>query len=472
MPNANFNGTDTFEYEVCDNGTPIACSTATVEITIASVNDAPIAVDDNKSTPEETATSGNVLTNDINVDNDNLIVYITLVTSPTNGSAYITSNGDYNYTPDANFNGADTFEYRVCDNGNPILCDTATVTITVDDVNDMPLPMADTINMSANSTAQLNVLLNDTDPENNNLTIATAPAVAPGSGTLDMQANGDVEYTPAPGFVGTITFSYQVCDDGVPTECTTAEVVVNVTLDCIELQLFAWLEGPYNPAIFEMNNSLNVVRSILPGQTPVSNLVNPTPPGQPYNIAPWNYTGTEGANWTDADYVTDMVDWVLVSIRTDVAKSTEIAQTAGVINTDGSITFPDRCAFSPMLGVDSVYAMIEHRNHMGIMTPEPVEIVNGVLTYDFRTSNSFRDLTSFGQKQLPTGEWAMYGGDCNQTADSTSYDITGADKSLWILNNGIFDTYLNTDLNLDGDVNGQDKTLWFENNGISSRVPK
>ncbi len=469
-PNANFNGTDYFQYEVCDDGTPVECQTAIVTITINAINDAPIAVDDNKSTPEEASAVGNALSNDINVDGDNLQANITLVTLPTNGTASILQGGSYFYTPDTDFIGTDTFEYEVCDDGNPVLCDTATITITVDNVNDMPIAVADTIHVFANSMAQVNVLANDTDIENDSLYITTVPSVAPMGGTLNMWTNGDIEYTPEPDYTGTITFSYEVCDNGMPAQCTTAEVVVIVELDCIDIQLFAWLEGPYNTATFDMNNTLNETRRILPGQTPVG-LANPTPAGQPYNVAPWNYTGTEGATWTDADYVPDMVDWVLVSIRTDVAKSTEIVRTAALINKDGSMTFPDRCAFTPVQGVDSVYAVVEHRNHIGIMTPEPIEIVNGVLTYDFRTSDSFKDPTSFGQKQLSTGEWAMYTGDCDQ-ADFPSFDINGTDKAVWVIDNGIFDEYLYSDLNMDGDVNGADKSLWFDNNGISSRVPK
>jgi len=65
----------------------------------------------------------------------------------------------------------------------------------------------------------------------------------------------------------------------------------------------------------------------------------------------------------------------------------------------------------------------------------------------------------------------MFVGDCDQT-DFPSYDITGADKSIWATDNGNFDVYNLADFNLDGDVNGADKGFWFDNNGISSRVPK
>ena len=118
-----------------------------------------------------------------------------------------------------------------------------------------------------------------------------------------------------------------------------------------------------------------------------------------------------------------------------------------------------------------LYIVIEHRNHIGIMTPQPVDVIGSTLTYDFRWSDSYRDPTSFGQKQLPTGEWMMYAGDASQF-DFPSYDINGTDKTIWFDNNRVFDYYFSPDFNLDGDINGQDKSLWFENNGISSRVPK
>jgi len=137
---------------------------------------------------------------------------------------------------------------------------------------------------------------------------------------------------------------------------------------------------------------------------------------------------------------------------------------------DGSIVFPNRCALASTVA-SPLYIVIEHRNHIGVMTPQSVDVINGVLTYDFRSSDSYRDQTSFGQKQLPTSEWVMFAGDADQM-DFPSFDINAPDKTIWFNSNGIFDDYLSPDLNLDGDVNGQDKSLWFDNNGVSSRVPK
>jgi len=254
-------------------------------------------------------------------------------------------------------------------------------------------------------------------------------------------------------------------------ECTKVSIKQIVVIPgCVDIQLHAWLEGAYRPAVGQMTSLLSSTRKLLPGQTPVSNLAIPTPAGQPYSIAPWNYSGTEGAGWTDVDYTGDETDWVLVSFRTDIQKNTEVVMTAALILRDGSINFPDRCALDAS-GLDSLYIILEHRNHIGVMTPTKIPIIDNQLVFDFRTTDGYRDQTSFSQKQLPTGEWTMLAGDADQS-DLPSFDILGSDKTLRFESNGVFDYYVSPDFNLDGDVNGQDKSLWFENNGISSRVPK
>ena len=65
------------------------------------------------------------------------------MSDPANGTAVDNGDGTITYTPDANWFGTDTFTYQVCDNGTPSLCDTATVTITVNPVNDAPVAVDD-----------------------------------------------------------------------------------------------------------------------------------------------------------------------------------------------------------------------------------------------------------------------------------------------------------------------------------------
>jgi len=259
-----------------------------------------------------------------------------------------------------------------------------------------------------------------------------------------------------------------VCSDN--NLYTVNDVFLNCEcVGCYQIDLKVQLEGAYDPTNQLMNNGLYQI-SLLPGQVDTLVAGTPTPAGQPYNIAPWFYDGAEGKDWTSVDYTPDAIDWVLVSFRTGIEKSTEVSQTAGVLYKDGSISFPDRCVLNGTHPT-SLYIVIEHRNHIGVMSPQPVNINNGVLRYDFSLIDSYRDETSFGQKQLAGGTWAMFAGDTNQS-DLPSYDINSSDKSIWFNDNGVFKNYLPADMNLDGDVNGQDKALWENNNGVSSRVQR
>jgi|GEM_PF-735134 len=242
---------------------------------------------------------------------------------------------------------------------------------------------------------------------------------------------------------------------------------------CYQLNITAMLEGPYDSASGDMATTLSIDRKILPGQTPISPLVPPTPAGQPYSVAPWNHTGSEGIGFTDANYTGNEVDWVLVSVRTATAKVSEEAAAAGLLMKDGTINFSSECPLETT-HPGPFYIVVEHRNHMGIMTPQPIEVVNKELIYNFTTQDSYRDAagTGVGQKEIAPGVWVMLSGDLGQTNDAGSYDITGADKIIWADGNGNFDSYRYSDANLNGDTNGSDKIYWEINNGKSSRVPR
>jgi len=446
------------------------CTTFFVDITVQPVNDAPVAMDDITTVQEDSVLNSAVLTNDSDIENNTLTVNATPISLPQSGTLNLNTDGTYTYTPVPDYFGAVYFDYEVCDNGTPVIaCDTAQVTIVVVSVNDAPIAVVDSFMTTTNVMLQVNLLTNDSDKENDNLLITTTPTVPPANGMLVIHPNGDIDYMPNAGFYGNDSFTYEVCDDGSPSECSTASVSIVVELDCIDVQVAAWLEGAYEPANLQMHNTLNML-GMLPGQTLV-NIGNNTPAGQPYSAAPWNYQGTEGDTWTDANYSTDMVDWVLLSFRTGILKTDEFAQLAGIVHQDGTISIPENCGLQAVQGVDSMYIVLEHRNHIGIMTPTKVPIINGTVSFDFRVNDTYRNSTSYGQKLLPTGEWVMFAGDCDQT-DLPSYEIVGPDKAVWSVDNGTFGVYIVTDLDMDGDVKGKDKGLWAENNGVSSRVPK
>jgi VCBS repeat-containing protein len=126
-PAPNFNGMDSFVYESDDGDSAV---TATVEITVTPVNDAPVAVDDAYSTDQATelnVSAPGVLANDSDPEGDGLTA--SLVSGPSNGTLLLQAGGSFSYTPNAGFVGTDSFVYKASDgNGG---ADEATVTITV-----------------------------------------------------------------------------------------------------------------------------------------------------------------------------------------------------------------------------------------------------------------------------------------------------------------------------------------------------
>ncbi len=217
-PNPDFNGVDTFTYDVCDPDG--LCDTATVTVTVNSVNDAPVANDDTATTDEDTAVDIDVLANDSDIDGDTLVV--DAVTQPANGSVVVDADGTVTYTPNPDFNGTDTFTYTVCDPDG--LCDTATVTVTVDPVNDAPVANDDASAVDEDTQVNIDVLSNDSDVDGDVLTLDSV--TQPASGSVVIEADGTVTYTPNPDFNGTDTFTYTVCDpDGL---CDTATVTITV----------------------------------------------------------------------------------------------------------------------------------------------------------------------------------------------------------------------------------------------------
>src|SRR6185312_12129566 len=126
-----------------------------------------IAVDDAFTTNEDVLATGNVLTNDTDVEGNTLIA--SLVTAPVNGTVVLNADGSFTYTPNANYNGLDSLLYQVCDNGVPSLCDTAVVRFTVNAVNDAPVAVIDDVTVTEDIAATGNVLTNDSDPEGDGL---------------------------------------------------------------------------------------------------------------------------------------------------------------------------------------------------------------------------------------------------------------------------------------------------------------
>jgi len=152
-------------------------------VTVAAVNDAPVATADSLATTEDTPvtyTAAQLLGND--TDTEGMPLTIASVTSGAGGTAVLNQDGTVTFTPNANFNGTADFTYTVTDGS--LTSGAATVSVTVAAVNDAPVAVADSLVAIEDTpvtytAAQL--LGNDTDTEGTPLTIASVTSGTGGS---------------------------------------------------------------------------------------------------------------------------------------------------------------------------------------------------------------------------------------------------------------------------------------------------
>lgn len=228
-PAANYNGADSFTYTLLDgNG---GSDTGLVSLTLGAVNDNPVANDDSAETDQDMAAIVNVLSNDNDIDGDNLTVSI--ATAAAFGALLINANQTITYTPDAGYSGADSFTYQVSDGHGGT--DTATVSLTVNAVatNTAPVAVNDSFTGDQDTNITGNVLGNDSDPDGDALSVM-AETVGTTNGSVTIAANGDFTYTPNTGYTGSDSFTYTLLDGNGGSDTANVSLTLNaVTADIV-----------------------------------------------------------------------------------------------------------------------------------------------------------------------------------------------------------------------------------------------
>jgi len=234
-PNANYCGSDSFNYTITGN------DSATVSIQVNCVDDAPIAVADSVTVLEDSLNNGiNVLANDTDTDGGTLVIQS--ITQPTNGSVIITNSGtNISYQPDLNYcndgGSVDVFSYSI--NGGS----TKTVSVTVNCINDAPsFSVNDNIHIKldelGNLPAQAIACLYNFGPGNENtsqsisdfsVSIASDPQGI--IGTVDVANNGGL-IPSFSGNQGIATINLTLIDNGGLSNggvnSSTQQVVIHV----------------------------------------------------------------------------------------------------------------------------------------------------------------------------------------------------------------------------------------------------
>ncbi|SDG29181.1 Ig-like domain-containing protein [Limimonas halophila] len=226
-PAAGFNGTDTFTYAVTNEAGVTATAQATVEVT-ESASDL-VAADDVLSVKEGTKTDLDLLANDqipVGVDPS-----VTLQSTPDNATVSVNDDATVTFAPDAGFVGTATFGYTVRNGSGASSSATATVEVT--DVNDPPVAKDDSFRITNAEPAPLDVLANDSDPDDDDLSAAITSS--PANGSVRVNEAGEIVYTADAGFTGTDSFQYSVNDGRGGSATATAEVTVGPARDLVVL---------------------------------------------------------------------------------------------------------------------------------------------------------------------------------------------------------------------------------------------
>ena len=208
----------------------------------------PVAVDDSAETIEDESISISNLLN-----NDTVTTGSRITSTDTNtskgGTVTDNRNGSYTYAPADDFVGEDSFTYQLCDQDSN--CSTGTVKITV---NDAGSPEAINDEVSTVST----ITITDLAANDNTIDEAVITSVngSASKGTVILNNNGSVTYTPAAGFTGQDSFTYTLCDDDAVATCSTATVTVTV-LEPVALNIPDALKSYYADLSITTNANLN-----------------------------------------------------------------------------------------------------------------------------------------------------------------------------------------------------------------------
>jgi hypothetical protein len=272
----------------------------------------------------------------------------------------------------------------------------------------------------------------------------------------------DLRFTFASG-ISAINFNTGtsgIYENAPPFNAFTGVTYTNGSISGPDINIKVFLEGPYAGGGL-MNTTLKTNALI--------------PPTQPYNVAPWSYTGTEHVA-NAAAIPAGVVDWVLVELR-DAATAAEAlpgTKLAGwpkalFLKSDGSIVDIDGTSL-PNVGVaisQNLFVVVRHRNHIDIMSANGVTLTENTYNYDFSTAVTKAYNGAAGYKQIATGVFGMVAGDIDGDGN-----ILGSDFMSWAISSGLTGIYSNSDQDFDGNILGSDFSKWATNSGTSNPITK
>lgn len=439
-PATNFNGVATLQYTVNDND-GLTSNAGTVSITVNPVNDPPVAVNDAASGNEDAVINLNVVENDTDIDGTiaaNTVDLNTTVagiqgtaTTPNVGSWSVNSSGIVSFTPVANYNGTATLLYKVNDNGGAT-SNAATISVTVNAQNDIPVAVNDAVTINEDASATLNIVSNDTDAEGSVAagTVDLDPGTAGiqtsfpvNGGTITVNASGVIGYTPLINFYGTVTASYTVNDNaGATSNIATITITINAVNDVpianndlsnadenetIVVNVVANdldVDGTVNPATVDLNTASPAIDNTI---TNASGKFTVNTVGEVTYVPSVNYNGTASVNYTVRDNTGATSNAATLSILVNSINSLPVAANDAItINEDAIATLnlvtndtdPDGSINAATVDLNTAAAGIQNSitntqgvfsvNGSGILTFDPTDNSNGTVTFNYTVNDN------------------------------------------------------------------------------------
>lgn len=367
---------------------------------------------------------------------------VSIISPPALGSATVNPiNGDITFIPSSGFIGVARLTYKVCASGDLTNCMEAIQEFTVSSPT-VPniLTAGDDVGIVLFQTQHTgNVLLNDYDPEGDLISVMPQSIVS-SKGSFALYTDGVFTYQPAQGFFGPVHYTYEICDNNTSPVCVKANIYLLVLPD-FAINVRVYLEGALmnNGNISAngrplMRDNLRISpftgERVIPDTDPYANdtefiylsdKYRHVYPGDNIEfrtiVNPASVFGVSGA---DA-----IVDWVFVELRSKTSQTNIVATRSGLLQRDGDIVDIDGASTLrfPGIAVDSYYVVIRHRNHLGIMSKNPVSPQQLLSlmdftspftpTFDFGTSKgNGLNYEGLGQKNnVKAGYMALWAGD-------------------------------------------------------------
>jgi len=364
------------------------------------------------------------------------------------------------------------------------LCDTATVTITINAVNDGPVANDDVFPVNEDGMLSGNVTLNDVDVDGPNTLITLVTDVL--NGMLTLNGDGTFSYAPDANYNGPDSFVYSYCDGGTPNICDTATVMIDVLADTVRLSPLVLLQG----ALLSDTTSLLMSDTLRRrGRIPVL---------EPYSLLSgfdhFNQGGGEivlDSAMVFADYGgNSIVDWVFIELRSSVDSTLVVATRSALLQRDGGVVDVDGVSPVVFTNLDqgAYFVAIRHRNHLGTMTAGEISLSRTTTVVDFTnlstplwnepSTSALNNFDGIEQKRI-NGRYALWAGNAlrdgrvifagqNNDVNEIFNEVISAPGNGFQSQTYIFNGYKSGDINLGGSsiFAGQNKDVDFIFNNV------